>query len=59
MYFVMRGDWFFAKEIHNLAEIEKDPLMQGRMKRIKGRDYLILKEHKTPTYIGEYYIFTS
>jgi len=55
----MRGDWFFAKEINNLAEIEKDPLMQGRMKRIKGRDYLILKEHKTPTYIGEYYIFTS
>jgi len=27
MYFVMRGDWFFAKEIHNLADVEKDPLM--------------------------------
>lgn len=54
----MSGKWSFAKEVFNVNEIRnKDENI--KILRIKERNYLILKEHTTPTYIGEYYIFTS
>lgn len=59
MYFVMRGKWSFAKEINNVQELKLDSYTRDKVVTIKGKHYLILKEHTTPTYIGEYYIFTS
>eukprot|EP00347_Sterkiella_histriomuscorum_P001570 403371524 len=59
MYFVMKGKWSFAKEVFNVEELQNDSITRDKIVKYNGKNYLILKEHTTPTYIGEYYIFTS
>lgn len=59
MYFVMKGKWSFAKEVFNVDKLKKETITRNKIITIKDRNFLILKEHTTPTYIGEYYIFTQ
>ncbi len=61
MYFVMKGSWMLASELiaekFDVAEshIPANKLYRpGEGKRL----FVILKQWKSPTYIGEFYILT-
>ncbi len=58
MYFITKGKWVLASQIlkDKLHFAEQIPV--NKKHQVGERIYLILKEFVSPTYIGEFYIFT-
>lgn len=64
MYLIQSGKFVIAKKVlkhdegmkeaKHANEVEEDVIIE-----VKGKKYLVLKTYNKPTYIGEYYIFTS